>query len=142
MVEQFNSFLHVLIFIPYSIIKMTIQLPTIDIKWKKYVLVKDRIAYFNDNYPNGSIVTTRIMTEEPGIEVFKATVTPDCDKPSRYFTGYSQAKRWEGFINKTAALENAESSAVWRALAFLWIGITDWIASAEEVTKATWGESK
>jgi hypothetical protein len=27
-------------------------------------------------------------------------------------------------------------------LAFLWIGITDWIASAEEVTKATWGESK
>ena len=121
---------------------MTIQLPTIDIKWKKYVLVKDRIAYFNDNYPNGSIVTTRIMTDEPGTEVFKATVTPDCDKPSRYFTGYSQAKRWEWFINKTAALENAESSAVWRALAFLWIGITDWIASAEEVTKATWGESK
>ena len=120
----------------------TIQLPSIDIKWKRYVLVKDRIAYFNDNYPNWAIVTQRIMTEEPWIEVFKATVTPDCDKPNRFFTWYSQAKWWEWFINKTAALENAESSAVWRALAFLWIGITDWIASAEEVTKATWGESK
>ncbi len=121
----------------------TIQLPTIDIKWKRYVLVKDRIAYFNDNYPNWSIVTTRIVTEEPWIEVFKATVTPDCSKPERYFTWYSQAKWWEGFINKTAALENAESSAVWRALAFMWIGITDWIASAEEVTKASsWSEGR
>ena len=120
----------------------TINLPTIDIKWKKYVLVKDRIAYFNDNYPNGSIVTQRIMVDEPNVEVFKATVTPDCDKPNRYFTAYSQAKRWEGFINKTSALENAETSAIWRALAFMGIGITDWIASAEEITKATWGESR
>ena len=115
---------------------MTIQLPTNDIKWKKYVLVKDRIAYFNDNYPNGSIVTQRIMVDDPSIEIFKATVTPDCDKPNRVFTWYSQARWGEGFINKAAALENAESSSVWRALAFMWIWITDWIASAEEVTKA------
>ena len=115
----------------------TINLPTIDIKWKKYVLVKDRIAYFNDNYPNGSIVTQRIMVDEPNIEVFKATVTPDCDKPQRYFTAYSQAKRWEGFINKTSALENAESSSIWRALWFMWIGITDSIASADEIIKAS-----
>ena len=115
----------------------TINLPTIDIKWKKYVLVKDRIAYFNDNYPNGSIVTQRIMVDEPNIEVFNATVTTDCDKPNRYFTAYSQAKRWEGFINKTSALENAESSSIWRALWFMWIGITDSIASADEIIKAT-----
>ena len=115
----------------------TINLPTIDIKWKKYVLVKDRIAYFNDNYPNGSIVTQRIMVDEPNIEVFKATVTPDRDKPNRYFTAYSQAKRWEGFINKTSALENAESSSIWRALWFMWIGITDSIASADEIIKAS-----
>ena len=25
----------------------------IDIKWKKYVLVSDRVLYFNENYPNG-----------------------------------------------------------------------------------------
>ena len=115
----------------------TIQLPSIDIKWKRYVLVKDRIAYFNDNYPNGSIVTQRVMTEEPWIEIFKATVTPDCDKPTRFFTWYAQAKWWEWFINKTAALENAESSSIWRALWFMWIGITDSIASADEIIKAT-----
>jgi hypothetical protein len=33
------------------------------------------------------------MVDEPNVEVFKATVTPDCDKPNRYFTAYSQAKR-------------------------------------------------
>ena len=120
---------------------MTITLPTIDIKWKKYVLVKDRIWYFNDNYPNWSIVTNRVEDTESWIEIFKAIVTPDCDKPERYFTGYAQAKWWEGFINKTAALENAETSAIGRALAFMWIGITDWIASAEEVTKATWWDT-
>ena len=113
----------------------TIQLPTIDIKWKSYVLVKDRIAYFNDNYPNGSIVTERI-SDEPWVEIFKATVTPDCDKPTRYFTWYAQAKWWEWFINKTAALENAESSAIWRCLWFMWIGITDSIASADEILKS------
>lgn len=108
----------------------------IDIKWKKYVLVSDRVLYFNENYPNGSIVTQRIMTEEPWIEIFKATITPDCSKPERYFTGYSQAKWWDWFINKTSALENAETSAIWRWLAMMWIGVIDSIASLDEINKA------
>lgn len=108
----------------------------IDIKGKKYVLVSDRVLYFNETYPNGSIVTQRIMTEETWIEIFKATVTPDCSHPERYFTGYSQARWWDGFINKTSALENAETSATWRALAMLWIGVIDSIASLDEINKA------
>ena len=108
----------------------------IDIKGKKYVLISDRVLYFNETYPNGSIVTQRIMTEETWIEIFKATVTPDCSHPERYFTGYSQARWWDGFINKTAALENAESSATWRALAMMWIGVIDSIASLDEINKA------
>lgn len=108
----------------------------IDIKGKKYVLVSDRVLYFNEHYPNGSIVTQRIMTDDPTLEVFKATVTPDCDHPERYFTAYSQAKRWDGFINKTSALENAETSSVWRCLARLGIGVIDSIASLDEITKA------
>jgi hypothetical protein len=119
---------------------MSIQLPTIDIKWKKYVLVKDRIWFFNDHFPNGSIVSQRIETHEEWVEIFKAIVTPECDKPNRYFTWYAQARWWDGFINKTSALENAETSAIGRALAFMWIGISDWIASVEEVSKAIWGE--
>ena len=108
----------------------------IDIKGKKYVLVSDRVLYFNETYPNGSIVTQRIMTEETWIEIFKATVTPDCSHPERYFTGYSQARWWDGFINKTSALENAETSATWRALAMMWIGVIDSIASLDEINKA------
>ena len=108
----------------------------IDIKGKKYVLVSDRVLYFNETYPNWSIVTQRIMTEEPWIEVFKATVMPDCEKPQRYFTGYSQAKWWDWFINKTSALENAETSAVGRALAMMWIWVIDSIASVDEINKA------
>lgn len=108
----------------------------IDIKGKKYVLVSDRVLYFNETYPNGSIVTQRIIGENPEIEIVKATVTPDCTHPERYFTGYSQAKRWDWFINKTSALENAETSATWRALAFMWIGVIDSIASVDEINKA------
>lgn len=108
----------------------------IDIKGKKYVLVSDRVLYFNETYPNGSIVTQRVITEEPQLEVFKATITPDCSKPERYFTGYSQAKWGDGFINKTSALENAETSAVGRALAMMWIWVIDSIASVDEINKA------
>lgn len=108
----------------------------IDIKGKKYVLVSDRVLYFNETYPNGSITTQRIMWDNPEIEIIKATVTPDCDKPNRYFTWYSQAKWWDGFINKTSALENCETSAVGRALAMMWIWVIDSIASVDEINKA------
>ena len=106
----------------------------IDIKWKKYVLVSDRVLYFNETYPNGSIITERIS--EDWLEIVKATIYPDCDKPSRFFTWYSQAKWWDWFINKTSALENAETSAVWRAMAFMWIWVIDSIASVDEINKA------
>ena len=113
----------------------------IDIKWKKYVLVSDRVVYFNENYPNWCIQTERYL--EWDMEIFKATVIPDIEKPERYFTWYSQAKRVKELdpkkkmdVNLTSALENAETSAVWRALAFMWIGVIDSIASADEMKKA------
>jgi len=106
----------------------------IDIKGKKYVLVSDRVLYFNEHYPNWSIQTTRESVGD--MEVVKAFVVPDMEQPNRMFTWYSQAKRGDGFINKTSALENAETSAVGRALAFMWIGVIDSIASADEVNKA------
>ena len=113
----------------------------IDIKWKKYVLVSDRVIYFNENYPNWCIQTERFL--EWDMEIFKATVIPDIEKPERFFTWYSQAKRVKELdpkkkmdVNLTSALENAETSAVWRALAFMWIGVIDSIASADEIKKA------
>ena len=112
----------------------------IDIKGKKYVLVSDRVLYFNETYPNGSITTERIS--EGDKEVIKATVIPDVSVPLRAFTWYSQATWWDGYINKTSALENAETSAVWRALAMMWIWVIDSIASVDEMNKAGAGLGK
>lgn len=106
----------------------------IDIKWKAYVLVSDRVLYFNETYPNGCIKTFREKDWE--MEIVKAIVIPDMENPDRCFTGYSQAKWGDGYINKTSALENAETSAVGRALAFMWIGVIDSIASVDEMKKA------
>ena len=115
---------------------MTKKLSTIDIKWKEYVLVKDRVLYFNETYPFGSITTER--WQEWDMEIVKATVIPDCSVPERKFTWYSQAKWGDGYINKTSALENCETSAVGRALAFMWIWIIESIASADEINKTTY----
>lgn len=111
----------------------------IQIQGKDYVLVSDRIIYFNDNYPKGSINTELISDYASDIIVVKAIVRPE--DTDRAFTGYSQAVKGAGFINKTAALENAETSAVGRALAMMGIGVIDSVASADEINKATGTDS-
>jgi len=110
----------------------------IDIKGKKYVLVSDRVLYFNENHKDGSIETELLSTPEHERVVVKATVSIG----ERKFTGHSQAVVGEGMVNKTAALENAETSAVGRALAMMGIGVIESIASADEMHKATRSPSK
>ena len=107
----------------------------VDIKGKKYVLVSDRVLYFNETYPNGSISTELLSPYDSDLIVIKATVRPDLSQ-ERVFIGHSQAKVGDGYINKTSALENAETSAVGRALAFMGIGVIESIASADEINKA------
>lgn len=128
----------------------------ISIQGKSYVLVSDRIIYFNEQYPNGSITTELVSDPMSDIVIIKATIYPSGIEPdmvttkkredgdaydvipigSRYFTGYSQAVKGAGFINKTSALENAETSAVGRALAMMGIGVIDSVASVDEINKA------
>lgn len=110
---------------------------TINIKGKEYTPVSERIKFFNENYPNGSITTELVSAVDAENIVIKAVVTPDIKVPARIFTGYSQATVGDGYINKTSALENAETSAVGRALGMMGIGITDSVASSDEVVKAT-----
>lgn len=112
------------------------KLPTVDIKGKEYVLVKDRILEFNKQYPNGMIETKLLSDLEADRVYFKAVVVPDSEKPERRFTGHSQAKWGDGYINQASAVENAETSAVGRALALMGIGVIDGIASADEIEKA------
>ena len=108
----------------------------ISIKGKQYVLVSDRVIYFNDTYSSGSILTEMLSGIGDQVVIFKATVIPDVTIPDRKFTAYSQAKWGDGMVNKTSALENAETSAVGRALGMMGIGVLDSIASADEINKA------
>ena len=113
----------------------------IDIKGKKYVLVSDRIVYFNETYPEGSIITQILSDVASDKIVIRAIVTPDVKLQNRSFTGHSQAVVGDGYINKTSALENAETSAIGRALAMMGIGVIDSVASVDEINKAKSGES-
>ncbi len=107
----------------------------IDIKGKSYVLVSDRILYFNEHCKVGAIVTELLSAPDAPHIVVKATVYPEgLDGPM--FTGHSQAVIGEGMVNKTAALENAETSAVGRALAMMGIGVIDSVASVDELKQA------
>lgn len=108
----------------------------IDFKGKKYVLVSDRVLFFNETYPLGSIETSLISLPSDEMVVMKATVTPDTKNPVQKFTGYSQAKWGDGYINKSSAIENAETSAVGRALGMMGIGVIESIASVDEINKA------
>ncbi len=107
----------------------------ITIKGKQYVLVSDRVNYFNETYDKGSIETEYQLVGDTFY--FKATVHPVSSDTARRFTGHSQATIGDGMVNKTAAMENAETSAVGRALAMMGIGVIESIASVDEINKAT-----
>ena len=111
----------------------------IQIHGKDYVMVKDRIIFFNENFPNGSITTELKATENSFI--FKAKITPDVENPSRYFTGHAEEVIGSSQINKTSALENCETSAIGRALGCMGIGVEESFASADEIKNAKYQQS-
>lgn len=110
---------------------------TVNIKGREYVTVAERVKAFHELYPNGSIKTELLSTPEANRIVFRCAVVLDEENPQRVFTGYASESIGDGFINKTSAMENAETSAVGRALGFANIGIVDAIASVDEIVKAT-----
>lgn len=114
----------------------------IKIKGKDYVQVKDRIAYFNEQYSNG-MIQSKILTDLLAHEIIiLAKVIPDIKNPDRFFTGYASETKGKGLVNSTSALENAETSAVGRALAMMGIGVIDSVASADEVNNAIKQQTK
>ena len=98
---------------------------------KDYFTVAERIASFREKHPDYAIETQLISQDDDKV-IMKALVM---DGERLLATGYAEEVRGSTSINKTSALENAETSAVGRALAFFGLAGTE-IASADEVVGA------
>jgi hypothetical protein len=84
-----------------------------------YVLIRERIEAFKADFPRRAIRTEIVKDDDKAI-VIKATVWPDVDRTDCYFTGHAEEDRHRGEVNMSgSALENCETSAVGRALAFM-----------------------
>jgi len=104
----------------------------INIHGKEYATVAHRVAVLRRNLGAKAKIETEVISIDKDTVVCKATISLNGVVVA---TGLAEEKRTASRINQTSALENCESSAVGRALAFC--GITnDQIASAEEVSAA------
>ena len=104
---------------------------TVNIHGKEYKTVALRIQEFREKYP-GHTILTELGEANDVLVVFKATISWEGVVIS---TGYAEEVRTASNINRTSALENCETSAVGRALAFFGLGGSE-IASADEVANA------
>jgi hypothetical protein len=103
----------------------------VKIHGKEYKTVALRVAEFRAAHPDYTIQTELVEANDV-LVIMKATIS-NCGVVIA--TGYAEEVRSASKINSTSALENAESSAVGRALAFFGLGGTE-IASADEVANA------
>ena len=111
----------------------TNKLKTVNIKGKDYVMVNERIKELKRLYPDYSIVT-EIEHLEDKMCVVKAMILDADGNPKA--TGHAYEREGSTPINRTSFIENAETSAVGRAIGFLNIGIDTSICSAEELAIA------
>ena len=105
---------------------------TVEIHGKIYETVALRVRKFRDVCPEFSL-TTEIVERAADVVVIKATLTNDHGRVIA--TGHAEEFRASSQINKTSALENAETSAIGRALASFGLGGTEF-ATADEVANA------
>ena len=118
--------------------KKSLNGQTISIHGKDYATVALRLAVARRNLGAKLKIETEIVSIDKDVVVVKAIVTIAGNVIA---TGLAEERRSASRINQTSALENCETSAVGRALAFC--GITnDSIASAEEVAAAIEQQSK
>ena len=109
---------------------------TVNIHGKTYQTVALRVRNFRDKYPDHSLIT-EVLHRDLDCVVLRATIS---DPAGRVIaTGHAEEYRKASSINKTSALENAETSAIGRALAAFGLGGTEF-ASADEVARAVSGE--
>jgi spore germination protein GerM len=104
----------------------------INIHNKKYSLIVDRIGVARRSLGSDLDIKTSIIHQDDKKVIVQCDVYVD---EKHLSTGTAEELRATSRINQTSALDNAETSAVGRALAFLGFA-NDSIASAEEVSLA------
>lgn len=104
----------------------------VNIHGKVYLTVARRIDDFRKAYPDYSITSTVLHADQDYVQVRAEIANVEGRVVA---SGLAEEVRKASNINKTSALENAETSAVGRALAFFGMGGTE-IASADEVAGA------
>lgn len=114
------------------------KIHTIDIKGKKYATVDSRVEFFREKFPTWSLETTYpILDMEHGVCVCRVVVRDESGKIVADGFAHEWQSKPGSMVNKTSYIENAQTSAVGRALGFMGIGINGvGIASADEVQTA------
>ena len=104
----------------------------VDIKGKPYRTVAERTELFHKEH-KGEVksITTEILINDETIVLMKTTIKVG----DNLYEGHAQEKYGEGFINKTSAIENCETSAIGRALSSAGF-VGEEFASADEVRNA------
>lgn len=104
----------------------------VTIHGKQYQTVALRVGKFREKHPSHTLLTEIVSRDEE----FVVMVAKILDESGRLIaTGHSEEKRSASQINRTSALENAETSAIGRALAAFGLGGTEF-ATADEVANA------
>ena len=113
----------------------TKSLQTVEIDGGNYTLIAERIKHLANEF-DYSINTNAEFIETLNAWKVKAVLTITEDGKTNTYSGHASEVIGSNDINLTSALENAETSAVGRACAMAGIGVTENIASANEVTGA------
>ena len=113
----------------------TKSLQTVEIDGGNYTLIAERVKYLANEF-DYSINTNAEFIESLNAWKVKAVLTIKEDGKINTYSGHASEVIGSNDINLTSALENAETSAVGRACAMAGIGVTENIASANEVTGA------
>lgn len=98
-----------------------------------YVPVAERVELFRADHPGWSLLS-ELLVDDGNRVLVRAKV--ETEKGRVMGTGHAEEIRNEGQVNRTSAIENAETSAWGRALACLGYGVKRGIASREEMAGA------
>lgn len=118
-------------------------MPKFDLE--QYETVEERIARFYEAHPNGRIITENLTTPQDrtvGVWVVKTTIyLTEGDQAAGLpkATGHAFEIDGEGMANKTAALENCETSSIGRCLANLGMSGNRGRVTREEMQKVARG---